>query len=454
MTDHPLSPTPTENTDDSRRGFIRTGAAVGVAASLSPPLLGSARAAKKHSLKIMQWNHFVPAFDEWFNKKFIKEWGERNDTDVVVTNVGMTSIESRAAAEIGKKQGHDLCMFLSPPASYEDHVIDHRDIYAECERKYGKPLEIAVKSTFNPVTRKYFGFSDSYVPDPVNYRKDLWDDVGYKPDTWDSIREGGARIKQKHGIPVGIGMSNELDSSMALRSILLSFGGAVQDADGRPCLNSRNSLEALKYAKALYTETMTDEIFSWDASSNNRLMLAGKGSLTLNAISVTRTGESEKIPVASKILLGRPARGPAGQLGVMHLMNAYVIWKFARNIGGAKKFLVDLAGESRNAFLASGFYNFPTFPQLVPDLQQLVANDPKASPADKYSIFSDADKWTVGVGYPGYANGAIDEIWKEWLLPRMFAEAASGRRTPQEALDLYSGQVTEIFGKWRARRKV
>jgi len=436
-----------------RREFVLGAGAAGVAATLGTPFMRPAHAAKR-SLKIMQWNHFVPAFDDWFNKKFVKEWGDKNDTEVVVTNVGMTSIESRAAAEINKKQGHDLCMFLSPPASYEDQVIDHKDIYAECERKYGKPLEIAVKSTYNPVTKKYFGFSDSYVPDPVNYRKDLWDDVGVKPDTWDAIRDGGRKIKQKHGIPVGIGMSNELDSSMALRSILLAFGAAVQDAQGRPSLKSPKTLEALKYAKALYTETMTDEIFSWDASSNNRQMLAGKGSLTLNAISVTRTGESEKIPIADKILLGRPARGPASGVGVMHLMNAYVIWKFARNIDGAKRFLVDLAGASRDAFLASGFYNFPTFPQLVPDLQKLVANDPKAVPPDKYAIFSDADKWTVGVGYPGFANGAIDEIWKGWLIPKMFADAASGRLTPEAALDLYAGQVNDIFGKWRALKKV
>ena len=436
-----------------RREFVLMAGGAGVAATLGSPFWRPAHAAKK-SLKIMQWNHFVPAFDDWFNKKFVKEWGDKNDTEVIVTNVGMTSIESRAAAEINKKQGHDLCMFLSPPASYEDQVVDHRDIYAECERKYGKPLEIAVKSTFNPVTKKYFGFSDSYVPDPVNYRKDLWDDVGVKPDTWDAIREGGRKIKQKHSIPVGIGMSNELDSSMALRSIMLSFGAVVQDAQGRPNLKSANTLEALKYAKALYSETMTDEIFSWDASSNNRQMLAGKGSLTLNAISITRTGESEKIPIADKILLGRPARGPSASVGVMHLMNAYVIWKFARNIDGAKRFLVDLAGASREAFLASGFYNFPTFPQLVPDLQKLVALDPKAVPADKYSIFSDADKWTVGVGYPGYANGAIDEIWKGWLIPKMFADAASGRLTPEAALDLYAAQVNDIFAKWRGLKKV
>jgi multiple sugar transport system substrate-binding protein len=432
----------------SRRLFLA--AASSAAAIATFP----ARSAAPKTLRILQWNHFVPAFDEWFNKKFIIEWGQRNNTEVIVTNVAMTAIESRAAIEIQRQQGHDICMFLSPPASFENHVIDHGDIYAECERRYGKVLDIARKSTYNPVTRRHFGFSDSYVPDPVNYRKDLWDEAGVTPDSWDSIREGGKKIKRTRGIPVGVGMSQELDSSMAMRSLLAAFGASEQSADGRPNLNSKETLEALKYSKALYQDTMTEEIFSWDASSNNRLMLAGKGSLTLNAISVTRTGENERIATADRIHLLKPARGPKAHLGVMHLMNAYVIWRFSKNIDGAKKFLVDLAGESRNSFLASQFYNFPTFPQLVPDLPQLVANDPKATPRNKYAIFADASSWTVNVGYPGYSNAAIDESFSTWLIPKMFADTASGRLSPEEAMKIYSGQLSAIFDKWRLRKMV
>jgi multiple sugar transport system substrate-binding protein len=431
-----------------RRTFL---AAAGTAAALTAlPVRGAA--PKK--LRILQWNHFVPAFDEWFNKKFVVEWGLRNNTEVTVTNVAMTAIDTRAAVEVQRQQGHDICMFLSPPASYENHVIDHADIYAECERRYGKVLDIARKSTYNPVTRRYFGFSDGYVPDPINYRKDLWDEAGVVPDSWDSIREGGRRIKKSRGIPVGVGMSQELDSSMAMRSLLAAFGASEQSADGRPNLNSKETLEAIKYAKALYEDTMTEEIFSWDASSNNRLMLAGKGSLTLNAISVTRTGENERIAIAERIHLLKPASGPKAHVGVMHLMNAYVIWRFSKNIDGAKKFLVDLAGESRNAFLASQFYNFPTFPQLVPDLAKQVADDPKATPRNKYAMFSDASSWTVNVGYPGYSNAAIDESFTTWLIPKMFADAATGRLSPEEAMKVYSAQLAAIFDKWRLRKMV
>jgi multiple sugar transport system substrate-binding protein len=405
-------------------------------------------------LRILQWNHFVPAFDDWFNNVFIREWGERNDTDVQVTNIGMTGIESRAETEVRRQQGHDICMFLSPPASWEDHVIDHGDIYAECERRYGKPLEIARRSTYNPVTRKHYGFSDAYVPDPINYRKDLWEEAGVVPSSWDAIRRGGRLIRQRRGITVGVGMSDELDSSMALRSLMVAFGAAEQTAESQPNLKTPATLEALKFAKALYQEAMTDEVFSWDASSNNRQMLAGYSSLTLNAISITRTGEAEKIALADRIMLAKPAAGPAASLGMMHLMNAYVVWKFSRNIDGAQRFLVDLAGQSPAAFAASGFYNFPTFPQLVPDLARQMSRDAAGKPADKYAVLADAADWTINVGYPGFANAAIDEIWKGWLVPRMFADTASGRLSPEAALDLYAAQAAAIHAKWRERGKV
>ncbi len=439
-------------TDRTRRRFLQGAGLLALAGNM-PGAIRPSRAASK-VLRIMQWNHFVPAFDEWFNNSFVREWGERNDTEVVVTNVAMTSVEARANAEIKKGHGHDICMFLSPPASFEDHVIDHREIYAECERRFGKPLDIAIKSTYNPVTRKYFGFADAYVPDPVNYRRDLWADVGVLPITWDAIREGGRRIKQKHGIPVGIGMANELDSNMAMRSLLTAFGASIQTADGKPSLQSPQALEALKFAKAFFDDCMTDEIFTWDASSNNRQMLAGKGSLTLNAISVTRTGENEKIAVAERIALLPPARGPVDHRGTMHLMNAYVVWKFSRNIDLATRFLVDLAAQTRNAFLASRFYNFPTFPQLVPDLPALLANDPKAMPSDKYKVMHDAATWTVNVGFPGYANAAGDEIFTNALIPRMFADVASGKSSPADALAMYSKQIETIYASWQRRGKV
>jgi multiple sugar transport system substrate-binding protein len=154
--------------------------------------------AARKALKILQWSHFVPAYDKWFNNQYVKEWGAKNDTEVTVDNINLGLIPSRAAAEVSAQKGHDLVMFLSPPSVYEQQVVDMKDVYAECEKRHGKPIDLAVKSTYNPKTKKYFAFSDSFVPDPINYRSDLWGDIGMKPDTWDDVRIGG---KKNYGSP-------------------------------------------------------------------------------------------------------------------------------------------------------------------------------------------------------------------------------------------------------------
>jgi len=441
----------------SRRDFIKAAGIGAVAAGAGPTIIVPRRSyGASKTLKILQWNHFVPGYDKWFNNTYTKEWGAKNGMEVIVDNIGLAGINARAAAEVSAQKGHDLFMFLWPSPDFEDKVIDHKEIYQECEKKYGKPIELAVKSTYNPKTKKYYGFSDSYVPDPINYDKDLWGDVGMAkgPDTWDDMRVGGAKIKKKHGIPVGVGLSAEIDTGMAMRAIMYAYGASVQDEDGNLALNSKNTLEAIKFVKALFEEAMTPEVLAWDASSNNRAMLAGKVSSVLNAISVTRTAENEKMPFADKIMITRAAKGPVRRIGLEHVMDVYVIWKFAENIEGAKKFLVDYIGNFRKGFLASEFYNFPCFPKTVPDINKLIAVDPKANPHDKYAILSDVLDWATNVGYPGYANAAISEVFGTWVLNTMFAKAAVGGETPEAALKQAEASCKRIWDKWRERKMI
>jgi multiple sugar transport system substrate-binding protein len=271
------------------------------------------------------------------------------------------------------------------------------------------------------------------------------------PDTWDDIRVGGRKIKQQFGNPVGIGLSQELDTSMAMRAIMYSFGSSEQDRDGNVVINSKQTLEAVKFVKALYEEAMTDEVFSWDPSSNNRAMLAGKLSVALNAISITRTAEKENPEMSKKIYVIKTAKGPVRRIGLEHVMPCYAIWKFAENKEGAKKFLVDYIGNFKKAFLASEFYDFPCFPKTLPDLQQQIANDPKAHPPDKYKVLGDVLDWATNVGYPGYSNAAIDEIFTTWVIPNMFAKAAKGVLSPEDAIREAESACKRIFAKWKEK---
>jgi multiple sugar transport system substrate-binding protein len=433
----------------SRREFLKTVGVGSLALAGFAPLIHSSRvSAQPKTLKILQWSHFVPRYDEWFDKKFTKEWGEQHNTQVIVDHISAAEIRARAAAEVAAQKGHDLFMFLDPPAVYEAQAIEHNDIIQEIEGKHGKMVELAHKSIFNPKTKKYFGVSDNWVPDPGNYRKDLWDTVGMVPDTWDDLRVGGAKIKQQSGNPVGIGLSQELDTNMAMRAIMYSFGSHEQNEEGQLSINSKETLEAIKYVRALFKEAMTPEVFTWDVSSNNRFMLAGKGSFAMNAISITRSAEKDVPEMSKKIQLVKSPAGPVRRMGLEHVMGVYVIWKFAENQAGAKQFLLDLMDNYRTAFLESEFYNFPSFPRTVPDLQELIAKDAKGDPPDKYKILGNFIENATNVGYPGYSTAAIDEVYSTFVIPTMFAKAARDELSPEDAVKAAERDMRRIFAKW------
>jgi multiple sugar transport system substrate-binding protein len=439
----------------SRRQFVKaagTALAAGALPGLACAPSGGPRAAAKKTLRILQWSHFVPGYDRWFDGVYTKEWGAKNGIEVIVDHMTSTEVAARGAAEAAAKKGHDLFLFNAPPASFESQVIDQREVVEEVERRHGKMITLAEKSTLDPITGKYFAFSDSYVPDPGNYRIDLWSAIGLPegPDSWEDLRVGGRKIKEKFGNPVGIGFSQETDSNMALRAALWSFGGAEQDEKGNVVLNSKATVEALKFMRALYRETETAEVFTWDPASNNRAILAGRASFVQNAISVTRAAEKDNPAMAKKIGLVPALQGPVRRIAAEHVMNCYVIWTFADNIEGAKQFLVDLIGSFDSVFKESEFYNFPCYPTTVPDLAQQLANDPKADPPGKYKVLSGVLDWATNVGYPGYATAAIDEAFNTFLIPTMFARVARGEATPEDAARAADTELRRIADRRRS----
>lgn len=347
-------------------------------------------------------------------------------------------------------------MYPKPLPAFEDLVIDHREIYDECELRYGKPIDLAIKSTYNPKTKKYFGFSPYFIPCPTNYRKDLWDGAGVFPDTWEDVRIGGRKIKQDHGNPVWISLSSRQLHTMPVRSIIYSFGASVQDEEGHVVLNSKQTLEAVRFFKALYEEAMTEEPIRWDSlihDVSDQFILSGKASLLLSSISANRTAEREKPEMSHKIQLAKTPKGPARRMG-QYYIPVYRIWKFADNIEGAKQFLIDYVGNFRKAFLASKFRDFPCFPDTVPDLNKLIANDSRGHPPTKYNVLKDALDWTANMGYPGYANAAIEEVESSHILPALFLDAATGRAKAQDAIKDAEAECKRIFSGWRAKGRI
>jgi multiple sugar transport system substrate-binding protein len=410
----------------------------------------------KHTLRIIQWSHFVPAYDTWFDNSYTKKWGQKHDTDVLVDHINLAQLPARAQAEVAARSGHDIFGHLSPQAGLEDHVINHRELVEEVQRKVGKVSRVGTKSCFNPKTKKWHGFPENFVPDPVHYRKDLFHQVGVKsPNTWHDVLVAAPKLKAI-GHPVGIGLSNELDSNMALIALLQCYGGFIQNAHAQVTINSKGTRDALKFMKSLYQKGMTNEVFAWTAASNNQGYLSGRLSLALNAISIVRSAESQNPTLAKNTALLPIPKGPDRRLGLEHVMGVYTIWNFTSKPQQklAKRFIADLEINYASAFKNSKYYNFPAFPKAVYDYRKRLGADPH-SPKGKYRILDTiARKYTVNVGFPGYSNAAVDEIFNTYLIPQMFAQVAQGKMTPAEAAKAAEQQMKKIFAKWRRRKKI
>jgi multiple sugar transport system substrate-binding protein len=437
----------------SRRSLLKAGASAALAAGGAPGIIIPGRAsAQQKTLRILKWVYPIAAYDDWFIEKYSKEWGEQNNTQVLVDRVGLGEVNSQAMAEAEKRQGHDLIMLLTPGATYEDQVIDHREIYEECERRYGKPTDFDVRTTYSPRPRKYFGVPLGYQAAVIVYDKGLWDMVRVQPDSWANILAGGRQIRLLHDKPLGFSLASEINGEWTTRAIMYCFGSSEQDENGSLTLNSKATLEAIKYVKALYDEAMSKDVLTWDAASNNRFMLNGEGSLTLDTVSVPRAGETMNLPI--DLRLAKMPEGPAAQIGPAFGLITAFIWSFVENIEGAKQFLVDYVGHSRQALLASGFHMMPVWPATLPDLAAVVTDDPVARSPGTYSLLAGAADWTTNIGHPGHTNAAISEVFNRGLIPTMFARAATGQLAPEEALDQADKEVRQVFQKWSERGKL
>jgi multiple sugar transport system substrate-binding protein len=461
----------------TRRDFLKKAGIGAAGLALGPVVLNEAFAQKqgRRTLRILQWSHFVPTHDKWYDQ-YAREWGEKHDVDVIIDHIGLADLRSTFASEVAAGKGHDIVEFIEPPSDFEPSVMDLADLNQEAEKRFGKQLPVATRSSYNPFTKKYYGFCHGWTIDPGDYRKSLWEKAGKAdgPVTWEDLLTYGTKIKNEQGIQMGIGISQELDSNMAERTLLWSFDTSIQDENSNVVLNNLKTVEAVKFMTGLYNKTLTPEVFGWTAASNNQLLIAGKASYILNSISAYRSAQKDVPEVAKDIFFTPALKGPRGTAWACeHVIYVTVIPKFAeKNSDLAKRFLLDRVANYDRAMWESKLYNSPAFfsapvsggdrgypvvheAKHMRDLHNAwFSKDPFALPGeltDKLVTLKEAEKWSTNVGYPGSANPAEGEIFGTFILPGMFARVAQGKQSAEESVKQSAEQCKVIFDKWRAQ---
>jgi multiple sugar transport system substrate-binding protein len=284
----------------------------------------------------------------------------------------------------------------------------------------------------------------------------MWTEVGYPngPSTYDELLDGGSKIREQFGVPLGIGMSPELDSEMATRAIMWSHGASVQDENENVVLNSPETIAAVEYMATLYAAAMTEEVFSWNAASNNQGLIAGDLSYILNSISAYRSQQKIDAEAANDIGFTAALEGPAGAFASSHLWQIYVIPNHVEGeeLELAKQFILDHTGRYNDVVYESEMYNFPCYPPTAPDLEGWLQEDPFGStPPDKLAILAQAQEWGVYIGYPGVASPAIGQVFNEYIISSMFARVALGEMSAEESVAQAAEQVEAIFAEWREK---
>ena len=176
------------------------------------------------------------------------------------------------------------------------------------------------------------------------WRKDLFD-VGRhdRPEDVGRLPEGGAaaqaqRPPDRHAVqPL-----QRRQPQLARRSCTASAAKETDPSGQQIAIDSKETREALQFAKALYDEGMTAEVFSWDDASDNRYLASGVASWIHDAISAFRTTEDTNPDVFKNTYMLPEAAGPGGLRENVADANVYAIWKFSKNAAAAKEYLAAL----------------------------------------------------------------------------------------------------------------
>jgi hypothetical protein len=260
----------------TRRDFVRkVGLATGIAATgLGLQGILAVRKAPAYapgtSLHFLLWKNFSPPADVELMRQGT-EWGKQNHVNVKIEQINGNDIPARAAAAMENKQGPDIVQFFHDwQNQYANGLVDVTDICTTLESKYGGYLEYA--KAHATLKGQFTAVPHTIVPNIYVVRMSYLKAAGTKewPNTWEELRREGKKWKAA-GRPIGQTVAHTFGDAVAVtHPYLWSFGAAEQDENGRVAIEDKQALEALRFFKALWDDTMDSAGIGWDDSSNNR----------------------------------------------------------------------------------------------------------------------------------------------------------------------------------------
>jgi multiple sugar transport system substrate-binding protein len=433
----------------NRRTFVK-GAAAGVAAATGIEGVLAARRAPAYAqgakLHITRWNDFVPAGDELLVKQMV-EAGKALGAQITLERINANDLQPRITAAVSSGSGPDIFHMLHNWAHlYEKSLVDVTDVAEAIGKAQGgfyEPVQQAAR-----VGNVWRVVPHAIVGGQIAYRKSLFEEAGAKefPKTWQQYREVGKKLKAK-GYPIGQTAGHTFgDAPGFWYPYMWSWGGREVEKDGKTvAVNSKETLESVKFAVGFWKDACDEGGLAWDDSNNNRAFLSGTISASLNGASIyiesLRNPDKYKTDKGAQmktdILHGAMPAGPAGQFHY-HASFHHGLMGYSKNQKLAKDFLRWLHGKeafdpwfrSMKGFSVGATKTWEDHPMWKEDPVML----PYRTAARAFQLF----------GHAGPPSAKASEVYSKYIIVDMYAKAIQGMAA-EEAVKWAEAELKRIY---------
>ncbi|MGH7308049.1 MAG: ABC transporter substrate-binding protein [Candidatus Rokuibacteriota bacterium] len=435
-----------------RRHFLRvSGAAAAVIGTGLEGIVEARRApayAQGGKLHIVRWVDFIPEADVEL-KRQAPEASKALGAEVTFEFINGNDLQPRITAAIQSGSGADIIQMLwNWPHLYANGLVDVSDVAEPIGKAQGGYYDV-----FDATARvggKWLAVPHGVVGNAVAYRRSWFNEVGVKdfPKTWDEYREVGKRLKAK-GRPVGQALGHSFgDPPTFSYPLLWDFGGAEVDKSGKKVvLNSKGTLESVKFLQAFWKDACDEGGAAWDDTNNNRAFHAGEISSTLNGASIYIVAKRSRDKIKSD--KGEPLfqdidhaalmpRGPAGQFA-LYVPFQHAVMKYSKNQKLAKDFLKWLHTKDNYEkwFQVNEGYNVGPTKAWEEHAMWGKVDKP-------LQVFRQAVRQARMLGSPGPASAKATGAYTKYIIVDMYAKAVTGTKA-EDAVKWAETELKKIY---------
>jgi multiple sugar transport system substrate-binding protein len=398
------------------------------------------------TVSLLQWNHFIPTADPFF-KQQAEEWAKQSGVSVTIETINANDLVPRFTAALQGQSGPTIFQMQHlQPYAFAEGLQDVTDLAKEFEPKYGKYYDQVNQSAL--VDGKYRGVPYNIVGNAFVYRKSMFDKAGAKvPETWDDFRASAKALKAA-GKPIGQTFGQTFgDAPSFFYPLLWAYGGKeLQDDSKTVAINSKETIDAVKFAADMWKDGLDERGLSWDDNNNNAAFLAEEISCTLNGASIffVGAGLDGKTPAkewSADMDHFLPPKGPAGQfawfLVFAHGIPTYVKGK---DSDASKEFLRYIYDPKQYDAWFEQNKGYSVGPGDRLEQHKMWDTLPKP-----LAPFRTAGKVGRALGYAGKPSAKVQEALSKYVIVNMFARAVQGT-SAEDSVKQAETEMKQIFG--------